>query len=576
MSRVLLVLALLASMSAMTGAAMAGPKPADTVFLHGFIYTVDAKHTVAQAVAIRNGEIVFVGKDAAAQKYIGDGTKVIDLEGRMVLPGFIDSHAHATAALSDLYEVSLWGLGSVSKYVAAIAEFASAHPDLPAIQGTGWSNTVVPGIGPEAKDIDAVVSDRPVAIWSEDHHSLWVNTAALELGGITAATPDPPNGHIERYPDGSPSGTLREAAADLVADKLPDYSVAQYKAGIRHFERDIAGPLGITTVFIPGMTPGSNAVEALERLAADGKLTVRFRAAVWMVPDVPIDEQIAAAEAERAKHTYPTFQIDSVKFFADGVVEGHTAYLEEPYADAAQYAGDPNYRGTPIWDPAALNEASVAAAEAGFKLHYHSIGDAATSEALDAIAAAEEAVGSTDIRPAITHLQLVDPADYQRFVDLGVVAVPQPYWFLHDDYYYNLQVPYLGQPRAEHEYPMKSFFDRGVVVASASDYPVTIPPDPLDGIQTGVMRWFPWYAEPGDVLWPAQRVTVEQMIDSFTINGAFANYLEDTTGSIEVGKSADLIVLDRDILTVPSKQIGKGSVLLTMFQGRTVFRSKGF
>ena len=296
---------------------------------------------------------------------------------------------------------------------------------------------------------------------------------------------------------------------------------------------------------------------------------MRFRAGFWLRSDLPVDEQLRAAAAERRRHTGALFAADTVKFFADGVIEGHTAYLDEPYADT------PGDRGFPEWPSGALEAASVAASAAGFELHYHAIGDAGTAAALDAIAAAR-AAGLGGDRPAITHVQLTRPGDIERFAALGVTAVLNPYWFLRDDYFYDLQVPYLGPERAEREYPMASFFAAGVPVASASDFPVTVPPDPLAGIQVGVMRWAAGEAAPGDVLWPQERVSVEQMIDSFTIAGARAHDLVDETGSLEPGKSADLIVLDTNILTAPPEQIGDTRVLLTVFRGGEVYRADGF
>jgi predicted amidohydrolase YtcJ len=346
----------------------------------------------------------------------------------------------------------------------------------------------------------------------------------------------------------------------------------------------IAKPYGITLVFDPLLYVGGVGAQAYEELAQEGLLTMRVRGALEMLPEDDVETTVAAFAAERAQHTTPYFQTPAVKFFADGVVEGHTAYLEEPYADALEYAGDADYRGEPIWPLDDLAAAFTAVDAAGFQIHVHSIGDAATTDTLDGLAAAQAANGSCDWRPGITHLQLVDPADIGRMADLGVVAVPQPYWFLKDDYYTYLQLPYLGLPRADEEYPMKSFFDAGVHVASASDFPVTWPPDPLDAIQTGVMRWHPdWVwespAPPSleGVLWPEERVTVEQMIRSFTIEGAYSNFLECDTGSIEVGKSADLIVLNRDITKCDPEQIGTTTqVLMTMFEGERVYGIGGY
>ena len=580
----LLVIAIAALI--LPAAAAAKPKAADTVFTGGYVYTVDAGSRVAQAVAVRDGAIVYVGKDAGARAFIGKHTKVVKLHGKMMLPGFIDAHAHASFQVQTLYSAMLYGLKSVDEYVAAVKEFADAHKDMPAIRGQGWSNTVVPGIGPLATDLDRAVSDRPASIMSEDGHSYWVNSRALADAGITGKTPDPEDGVIERLPGtqqtdppyGTPSGTLRETAAALVNDLIPDFTVDQYKDGIRSYQTDVAAPLGITGVFDPLLYAGSNAVQAYEELAQAGQLDVRVRGALEITPADKVDEWIVAATTEKAKHTTPMFQTNAVKVFADGVVEGHTAYLDEPYADALAYKGDASYRGEPIWQPQALNEAFAALDKSGFQIHTHAIGDAACSEVLDALAYAREKNGSYDWRPGITHIQLVDPDDFARFGSLGVTAVPDPYWFIKDDYYTYLQVPYLGQPRADEEYPMKSFFDAGALVASASDYPVTIPPDPLDGIAVGVLRWAPEYVyeypawpDPEGMLWPEQAVTVAQMIRSFTYNGAKADFLEKTTGSIEVGKSADLIVVSRNLFKGKPTTIFDAKVLYTMGRGKVLF-----
>jgi hypothetical protein len=545
-------------------------RPADSALLNGVVYTADAAHTVAQAVAVTDGRIAAVGSDDDVRRLCDPATRVIDLDGRLVLPGFIDSHAHASETVGEVFGVGLKGLGSLEAYVAAVRAFAADHPELPAIRGWGWSNVVTPGHGPTAAALDAAVADRPALLHSEDGHSLWANSLALRLAGVGIDTPDPPNGLIERDPaTGAPSGTLREGAQQLVDGAAAPFSSDQCAAGLRHFQRAVAGPLGITSVFDPMLVAGGPIFDAFEALQRAGELTVRFRAGFWLRSDLPLDEQLRTAAAERARHHGALFQADTVKLFADGVIESHTAFLDEPYADT------PGDRGFPEWPPAALNAASVAAAGAGFELHYHAIGDAATAMALDAIAAAR-AAGHAGGRPAITHVQLTRPGDIERFAELGVTAVLNPYWFLRDDYFYDLQVPCLGLSRAEREYPMASFFAAGVPVAAASDFPVTVPPDPLAGIQVGVMRWFAGEAAAGDVLWPAERVGVEQMIDSFTIAGARAHGLDSETGSLEAGKSADLIVVDTNILAVPAAEIGSAKVLLTVFGGDEVYRAAQF
>ncbi len=542
----------------------------DLIFTNGIVYTVDAKRSRHEAVAVEEGRIVAVGPVAEVGGLAGPRTRVIDLGGRLLLPGFVDAHMHASMAVQDLYQVSLAACASVADCVAAVARFAAEHPDLPFVRGHGWSDSYMPRLGPLATDLDAVVPDRPVLLTDDSYHSVWLNGAGLRAAGIDASTPDPPNGVIERLSDGSPSGTLREGPAYVAERALPTYSAEQSREGIIHFQRAVAGPHGLTTVQDASLLPGRDtALEAYETLQAAGELTTRFCLSLWLDETLPLGAQIEAAVAERARHAGPLVSAAWVKLFPDGVIEGHTAYLKEPYADQPGFCGDP------VWSQAAIDEASVAAARAGFRLHYHCIGDAATAMALDAIAAAKAACGDAVERPLITHLQVVDLADLPRFTELGVIAVPQPYWFLKEDLYHARQVPYLGRERAEREYPMRSFWKHGIVVASASDYPVPPPVDPLVAIQRAVLRRDP--ADPSEPpLWPEEAVTVEQAVESFTANGAYAMGVEGETGSIEVGKAADLVVLDRDILSIPAEEITDANVELTVFGGRPVYAGVAF
>jgi predicted amidohydrolase YtcJ len=544
-------------------------KVADIVLTNGVVFTADTINSKAEAVAINDGKIIFVGDKSGVQNLIGDKTKVIDLKGKMVLPGFIDSHCHAISSYRYFFELNLYGLKTYEEIQNAIKKYLSEHPDAKYIKGRGWSNTDFPQNGPDKKIIDKVVKDVPVSFSSEDGHSKWVNSKTLELAGITKLTKNPEGGVIERYPGtNEPNGTLRENAADLVYDIFPIYSVEELMKGLEAYQNMVL-PFGITTVHDAYLDAGSNETEAFRSLEKNNKLNMRFRASLYIDPGKSV-EQIKSLIDERKKNTGELFQTNSAKIFIDGVVEGSTAYLKQPYKHQTN-----NY-GELLWNIDSLNKMCSTLDKEKFQIHVHSIGDAATSVTLDAFSFAEFHNGKRDSRNSITHLQIVDKSDIKKFKELGVIAVPQPYWFIKDDYYYNIQVPYLGQERADEEYPMKSFFDNDVVVASSSDYPVTIPCNPLVAIQYGITRSKLNTKDSTEVLWPEERVTLEQMIRSFTINGAYANFLEKETGSIEVGKKADLIVLNKNLFEIPVTEISNAKVLLTFFEGEEVFVDSSF
>ncbi|MCF8069213.1 MAG: amidohydrolase [Desulfobacterales bacterium] len=558
-----------------------GIKTADLVMKNGRIYTVDRNKSWSEAVAVTDKMIVYVGDSDGVESYVGPDTQVIDLKGKMVMPGFIDSHMHISAVTAEGDGVALANLPTLEAYLEAIRTYVTKCPNQDVIDGGGWGNEPFPPIGPRKEDLDTVVPDRPASLMSGDGHSVWVNSKAIEMAGVTKDTPNPPGGVIERDPDtGEPSGTFRENAMDLIYNVLPPFPVDRLKRGIHSYMKTAASE-GITTVHdalllmpdaegtLLGYGNLRNNIEAFDQLTANDELTLRVRGTILTDPTKGAG-QVAALKAQCAIHKHPHFQLTGAKVFIDGVVEGSTAYLVEPYRHM------PDFRSESLWETDIANETFQEIDAENLQIHVHAIGDAAVKVSLDALEYAREKNGTLQTRHLITHLHVVDYADIPRFADLGVIGVPQTFWHLKGEYYDEISLPYLGKERADAQYPMKSFLDAGVMLAAASDYPVTVPSPPLVGIMLGITRCEPGSSNPDDVLNPKEKMTLEEMIESFTINGAIANFVEDITGSIEVGKMADMVILEKNLFDIPETEIADTKVLMTLFEGTPVFTDPSF
>ncbi|RLD05226.1 MAG: amidohydrolase [Chloroflexota bacterium] len=542
--------------------------PKSTLILrNGSIYTVHQDQPWAEAIVIQEGLIEYVGPDEGADPYINPDTQIIDLERKMVLPGFVDAHAHPSQGMDLVGNISLYAEASLDDYVQVISDFVKNHPERDFYRGSGWADTFFSNRGPGKEALDNILPDRPIALVSYDGHSMWVNSVTLKMANIIKDTLDPDGGRIERNPEtGEPTGTLRETAFKLVEDVIPDYSLEERKNALVEYQK-MAAKAGVTLVHDAMLDAESTA--AFNELAREGNLKIRFRGSITLEADKELKAQVDYVLSEKGKNTHPYFQTLSGKIFVDGVIEGGTAYLLEPYAH------QPDFRGEPIWDPKLLNEVCALLDKEKIQIHLHVIGDAAARITLDAIEHARNKNGKWDSRHSITHMHLVDQADIPRFKNLDIVGLPQPFWFKVDDYYDELALPYLGQERADRQYPMQSLIDSGVVMASSSDFPVTIPFDPLIAIQTGMTRNSIQETE-NRVLWPEERSSLEDLIRSFTYNGAYANFLEDEVGSLEVDKKADLIVLDQNLFDIPVDKIAKVKVLLTMVEGNIVYQGSEF
>jgi len=534
--------------------------PADLVLRHGAVYTVDAARSWASAVAVRSGRIVYVGTDSIPRGLIGARTEVVDLAGRMVLPGFQDAHVHPIDSGVELGECDLSAAETPADVAVSIRAYAARHPDLPWIRGTGWQLPVFPAGNPSKALLDELVPDRPALMWAADGHSAWVNSRALALARITRDTPDPTNGRIERDPTtGEPSGTLRESATDLVEGVVPDRTPGELAGGLDRAQR-LASSFGITTMF------SANTDEDELRTFADadraGRLQVRVIAA--LVAPGSGDTMLARLRDWRARYATARVRPTAVKLFEDGVIESRTAALLAPYLDRH---GD---AGTPVRSEAVLDPLVTALDRDGFQIHVHAIGDRAIRLTLDALEHARAVNGARDSRHAIAHLELIDPADIPRFRALGVVANFEPLWANGDEYLTRMTEPALGPARSRWLYPIASVVRSGAVVSGGSDWSVSSL-NPLDAIETGIT-----HRDPGDTAgpaWnPAERVDLATMIALYTINAAWGHHQERETGSIEVGKLADLIVLDRNLFEVPVARIHAVRVERTLLEGKTVFQ----
>jgi len=538
---------------------------ADLVLTGGHVHTVDPGLPRAEAVAVGGERIVAVGSAADVADWIGPRTRVVDLAGRLLLPGFQDAHVHPTTGGMDLLECDVREHLGRRETLAAIAAYVAAHPEKAWIVGSGWYMGDFENGTPRREDLDAIVADRPAILPNRDGHSSWVNSRALDLAGIDATTPDPPDGRIERDPDGTPTGTLHEGAATLVERLIPSHTDTDWDeafiAGQAYLHR-----FGITAWQDAIVTPTTLAI--YRRAADSGRLTARVEAALWWERDrggEQVDEFLAVSRSLPPG----LLRANSVKLMLDGVAETFTASMVDPYLDAS---GEPTTnRGIDFIDPGALKDYVTRLDAAGLQPHFHALGDRAVRNALDAVAAARAANGMTDTRPHLAHIQVVHPDDLPRFAELGAIANAQPLWACHDPQMDVLTMPFLGPERAAWQYPFSSLLRSGARLAMGSDWSVSTP-DPLVEIEVAVNRLLrhPLLHDLAPFL-PAERITLEQAIHGFTMGSAYVNHLDGDSGSISVGKLADLAVVDRDLFALDAGPIGDARVLATVVGGAVVF-----
>ncbi|MCA0178289.1 MAG: amidohydrolase [Actinobacteria bacterium] len=488
------------------------------------------------ALLVRDGRIVATGAEARRRAGGIPQLREHEITDGWLIPAFGDGHAHPMFGGLEAEGPQVRRQGSVEEIAAEVARWADEHPDAPWILGASYDSSLVPEGLFDARWLDAAVPDRPVALRAWDYHTMWVNTRALELAGITAETPDPPLGEIPHRPDGSVLGTLREwGAVDLVTAVAEPWPL---ETRIRSLERAAHSyaALGVTWVQDAWVEPDT--VEVYLAAAQQDRLPIRFNLALYADPRHWPDQLDGFLDAQRRVQElgHPHLTANTVKFFADGVVENATGALLE------HYCGCPGERGMLVWEPELLAKAVTDVDAAGFQPHIHTIGDRAVRVALDALEAAERANGPRDRRAVLAHVQLIDETDRDRFAALGAIANAEPLWSQLDALMNVLTVPRLGQERADTQYPWASLSARGIPMSFGSDWPVSSA-DPLQGMAVACSRQTD-EREPGGGWTPHERLPMDQAFRCYTAGTAYQAFRD--AGRLTPGADADFAVLSAD------------------------------
>jgi predicted amidohydrolase YtcJ len=554
---------------------------ADVIFTGGPVYTPDPSGRrlipagpPPQAVAVRGDRIIAVGDPAGRDlaDLAGPRTELVDLRGRVLLPGFQDAHVHPAWAGVTMNGCNLIGTATLDEALTRIRAYVASHADREWIAGSGWRMDWFDHGTPSRELLDQITGGRPAYLTNRDGHGAWVSTRALELVGIDARTPDPPDGRIERNADGSPQGTLHEGAATLVGRWVPPITPEERLSGLLRAQEHLHAR-GITAwqdAIVGDYLGSGDPLPVYLAAASAGKLTARVQGALWWDRGRGA-EQLPEILGRREQGQAGRFRANTVKIMQDGVAESFTAGMIEPYLDSCgcQSAN----RGLSHVDPAELREYVTVLDDQGFQVHLHAIGDRAVRESLDALEAARRANGANDHRHHIAHLQVMHPDDIPRFAALGVTANMQALWAAHERQMDELTIPFIGPQRAARQYLFGDLLRSGARLAAGSDWAVSSA-NPLRAVHVAVNRTLPGEAGAGvEPLLPGQRLSLGEALAAYTSGSAYVNHL-DETGAIAVGQLADLVVLDRNPFDGPPDEIASTSVALTYVAGERVYAAQ--
>ncbi|MEM7147928.1 MAG: amidohydrolase [Verrucomicrobiota bacterium] len=552
-------------------AALQAADPADMVFTNGKIYTVDESNPWAEAVAVSDNLISYVGDNAGAEPYVGENTEKIDLEGRLVLPGFVESHIHLGGGAGTSSGLILSTEDSLEEVLEKVREYAEANPDLPTIFGASYLSTLFGPEGPKKEVLDELIPDRAVFLMDHTLHSVWVNSKAYEVAGITKDTPNPPGGEYIKNEDGELSGAIRGVPAHLPVLEANNAISVEGLMNVLPLVLEGLSEFGFTTAIDMGMPFAAEAAyDAFVALDNADELPIRLSVTYYVNTPALAEDAVEKLQEYANKYQSEHVWFDTLKITGDSVVENQKAAFIDPYLTT----GD---NGSLYFDKEALLEMVLPAAEKGFHITIHTIGDLATRTALDA---AEElrAAGYEDTLFSTTHSQMVQPEDRPRYKELNVTAQTTGNWAVPQMGYYDL----LGKDRVDSlQFPFRTWADDGVNIALGADWPAT--PGgfehgvhPFNNIYSAMHRKAPKNAQAAlgtiDATLPPydQVLTLEECIEAYTLGGARMLGIEDDIGSIEVGKKADLILLDQNLFEIDPEKIPDTKVLATMFDGRIV------
>ncbi len=540
---------------------------ADTILINGQIYTMEADATWVEAVAIRDGKYIDVGSNNDIQKWVGSSTEVINLDGAFAMPGINDAHIHPImGGVKTLFECNFSFTATPEDIARRLAECTNATPQGEWLRGGQFGSGFFEKHSLESplRFLDVISTEHPIFLNDDSGHNAWVNSAALKIAGINKETENPDGGTIVRDENGNPNGVLLENAARLFDSIIPEVTQEQMKAAFLHSMR-MANSYGITGLKDAGGLESAPVI--LHALDQENLLTLHAAACIrtpYGSRDTLLDYD--SIVAERSKYQTPNVHVNFVKLFLDGVpTPARTAAMVHPYLPDEKH-GD-KYTGFMHLKSELLQKDVIELDRLGFTIKIHAAGDNSTRTALDAIEAARIANGTKLRRHEIAHAGYIDPADLPRFAELNAVADFSPYLW-HPSPIIEAIYTALGEERGEKYWPTRDLLDSGAHILAGSDWPAAVPDaNPWVGIEASVTRADPRGLSEG-ILWPEQAISVSEALEIYTMGGARALLLEEVTGSVAVGKFADLIVLDRNLLEIPPYDIGDSTVLHTFFKGK--------